>query len=107
MFIHVQLFATLWTVAHQGRLLVGIFQARILEWVATSFSRGSSQSGIEPASPALASVFFTTEPLFPYPQLRSILNTLIFLCIIIYAQHKDIQFLLISKLINHIQFILI
>ena len=29
----------------------GIFQARILEWVAISFSRGSSQPGIEPSLP--------------------------------------------------------
>ena len=29
---HVQLFATLWTVAH------GIFQGRVLEWVAIPFS---------------------------------------------------------------------
>ena len=35
-------------------------QARILEWVASSFSRG--KPGIEPSSPALASGFFTTEP---------------------------------------------
>ena len=33
----------------------GVSQARILEWVATSFSRGS------PLSPALAGGFFTTE----------------------------------------------
>ena len=31
----------------------GIVQARILEWVAVPFSRGSSQPGIEPRSPAL------------------------------------------------------
>ena len=31
----------------------GILQARILEWVAVSFSRGSSQPGIEPRSPTL------------------------------------------------------
>ena len=31
----------------------GIFQARILEWVAISISRGSSQPKIEPRSPAL------------------------------------------------------
>ena len=41
----------------------GIFQARILEWVATSYSRGSSlprgQTHI-PVSPALADGFFTT-----------------------------------------------
>ena len=31
----------------------GILQARVLEWVAFLFSRGSSQSGIEPRSFAL------------------------------------------------------
>jgi len=30
----------------------GILQARVLEWVAISFSRGSSRLGIEPRSPA-------------------------------------------------------
>ena len=38
-----QLFATLWTGAHQVPLVHGILQARILEWVAISFSSGSSQ----------------------------------------------------------------
>ena len=33
-FGHVQLLATLWTVAHQAPLSMGILQARILEWVA-------------------------------------------------------------------------
>ena len=43
-FSHVQLFATLWTVAHQPPLSVhGIVQARILEWVAVPSSRGSSR----------------------------------------------------------------
>ena len=32
-----------WTVAHQAPLSMGILQARILEWVAISFSKGSSQ----------------------------------------------------------------
>ena len=32
-----------WTVAHQAPLSMGIIQARILEWVAIPFSRGSSQ----------------------------------------------------------------
>ena len=43
----------------------GIFQERILEWVAISYSRKSSQPRIKPASPgspALAGGFFTTEP---------------------------------------------
>ena len=38
----VQLFATPWTVALPGSSVRGIFQARILEWVAISFSRRSS-----------------------------------------------------------------
>ena len=38
----------------------GIFQARILQWVAISFSRGFPDPGIEPVSPALAGGF--TEP---------------------------------------------
>ena len=40
----------------------GIFQARIQEWVAISYSRGSFQTRIEPASLALAGGFFTTVP---------------------------------------------
>ena len=44
----VQLFATPWTVTYQappsmGFSLHGILQARILEWVAISFSRGSTR----------------------------------------------------------------
>ena len=41
----VQLFATPWTVAHQAPLSMRLFQARILERVAISFSRGSSLLG--------------------------------------------------------------
>ena len=40
----------------------GIFQARILQWIAYSFSRDLPNPGIEPASPALTGGFFTTEP---------------------------------------------
>ena len=41
----------------------GISQARILEWLAISFSRGSSQPGIESMSPALIGrQIFTTVP---------------------------------------------
>ena len=39
----------------------GIFQARVLEWVAISFSRASSQPGIEPRSPALQADSLPTE----------------------------------------------
>ena len=44
MLSHVQLFATPWTVAFQSPLSMGILQARILEWVAYPFSRGSFQT---------------------------------------------------------------
>ena len=40
---HSRLFATLWTVAHQAPVY-GISQARILEWIAISSFKGSSQS---------------------------------------------------------------
>ena len=39
---HVWLFASPWTVTPQAPLSLGILQARILEWVAMSSSRGSS-----------------------------------------------------------------
>ena len=51
-----------------GSSVHGIFQAGILEWVAISSSRGSSEPressepGIEPKAPALTGGFFTTEP---------------------------------------------
>ena len=38
-----RLFATPWTVSLPGSSVHGIFQARVLQWVAISFSRGSSQ----------------------------------------------------------------
>ena len=60
----VQLFATPWTVALQALLSIGIFQARVLEWVAMPSSRGSSQPRDQTCvsmSPALAGGFFTTS----------------------------------------------
>ena len=44
-----------------GSSVHGISQAKILEWVAISFSRGSFWPRIEPASPALAGRFFTSN----------------------------------------------
>ena len=45
-----------------GSSVPGISQARILKWVAISFSGDLPDPGIEPASLALADRFFTTEP---------------------------------------------
>ena len=47
-----------------GSSVHGIFQARILEWVASSYAGGLPDPGIEPislASPALAGRLFTTS----------------------------------------------
>ena len=52
-FSHVWVFETLWTVASQAPLSMGILQTRILEWVSMSPSRGSSNPGIESRSPTL------------------------------------------------------
>ena len=56
MLSHVQLFAATWTALH------GILQARILEWVAFSFSRGSSQPRDRPRSPTLQADSLPAEP---------------------------------------------
>ena len=42
-----------------GSSVHGILKARILEGVAIPFSRGSSQPGIKPVSPATEGGFFT------------------------------------------------
>ena len=52
---HVQLFMTPWSVH-------GILQARILEWVAIPFSRGSSLPRDRTQVSRIAGRFFTTEP---------------------------------------------
>ena len=44
-----------------GSSVCGIFQARILKWVAISFSRESLDPGTELASPSMAGRFFNTE----------------------------------------------
>ena len=62
---HVQLFATLWTVAHQAPLSMGFSLAKILEWVAISSTKGSfwlrDWTYVSCIS-CIASGFFITEP---------------------------------------------
>ena len=45
-----------------GSSVRGILQSRILEWVATSFSRDLSDPGLEPRSPTLQADFLPSEP---------------------------------------------
>ena len=54
---HVWLFVTPWTIQ-----IYGILQARILEWVAVPFSRGSFQPRNQPRSPALQADSLPAEP---------------------------------------------
>ena len=57
-----------------GSSVHGILQARILEWVAISFSKDLPDLGVEPMSPALAGSLFTSEsPEKPYkpPQMNA------------------------------------
>ena len=64
-FSHVRLFVTLWTVACQVCLSMGILQARILERVAMPSSRGiflTQELNLHLLmSPAMAGGFFTTS----------------------------------------------
>ena len=53
---------TQWTAAHQASLSMGFPQARILEWVAIAFSRGSSWPMDWTYVFGIAGGFFTTEP---------------------------------------------
>ena len=45
-----------------GSSVHGILQARILDWAAICFSRGSSNQGIKPGSPILQANSFPSEP---------------------------------------------
>ena len=55
---HVQLLVTPCTKSAPGLSVHGVFQARILEWVAISSSRRSSQPEVRPTSPAWSGRFF-------------------------------------------------
>ena len=59
----VRLFETLWTVARQAPLSMGILQAKILEWIALPCSRDLPIPGIEPRIPAWQVDSLPFEPL--------------------------------------------
>ena len=74
----------------------GIFQARILEWVAISSSRDLPDPGIEstsPVSPALAGRFFTTES-WGKP---GMLYSLLVICPILPLQWENGEYILIGS----------
>ena len=68
----VRLFVTLWTVAYQAPLSMGILQARILGWVAIPPPRNLPNPGTEHRSPALQTDTLLSEPIHLKPlQTRS------------------------------------
>ena len=70
-------FATPWTVAHQAPLLMGFPRQEYWSGLPFPSPRDLPDPGIEPASPALAGGFFTTEPPGKpfYPSSHLIVNT--------------------------------
>ena len=76
MLSHVWLFVIRWTAAQPGSSAHGISQARILEWVAISSSRGSSQPRDRTRifrDSCIAGRFFTAKP-SGKPQYSSLRN---------------------------------
>ena len=57
-----QLFVTLWTVAHQAPLSMWFSMQKYWSELPIPFSGDLPDPGIEPKSPALAGGFFTAEP---------------------------------------------
>ena len=64
-FSHIQLFATLWTIALQAPLSMRFSKARILEWVAMPFSGDLPDPGTEPIS--LCLLYWQAGSLPPVP----------------------------------------
>ena len=64
-FSHVQLFITIWTVAHQAPLSMGFSwqEPTLLEQVAMPSSRDLPNSGMEPTSPASPTLQANSLPL--------------------------------------------
>ena len=59
---HIQLFAATWTVAHQAPLSISFSRQEYCSGLPFPPPGDLPDPGIEPASPALAGGFFTTEP---------------------------------------------
>ena len=61
LFSHAQLFVTSWTAAHQIPMSMEILQARILEWVAIPYSKGTSYPKDRTQVSHIAGIFFTIQ----------------------------------------------
>ena len=65
---------TPWTVAYPGSSIHGIFQARVLEWVAVSSPGDLPNPGIKPGSPALQADALLAELLGEPPNMVRLLS---------------------------------
>ena len=73
----IQLFAAPWTVAHQAPLSMSFSRQEYCSGLPFPPPRDLPDPGIEPASPALAGGFFTTEPPGKPPQeLKNVSNVI-------------------------------
>ena len=97
--------ATPWTVAHQAPLLMEILQARILEWVAVPFSKGSSwprdQTPVSHIAGRLFAIWATREA----PKHSIILAYYYYYCFwynMIFTM-MTIQLLMILKVLVHLR----
>ena len=71
-----------------GSSVPGILQARILEWVAISFSGGLPDSGIKPGSPALWADSLPSEP----PG-----KLCVCVCVCVYSKVKSVSHSVVSE----------
>ena len=102
-FSPVQLCATPMDCSSPGSSVCGVLQARILEWIAMPFSRGSSRPdpGVKPeslTSPELAGRFFTTGATWEALMMSAV--THLILIILIFCMCK---FAYLLKLICNLQ----
>jgi len=70
----IQLFVTPWMVTHQTPLSMGFFQARTLEWIAISFSRGSSWPRDRTLVPCISRQIITEPPEKPHVYVCNMYN---------------------------------
>ena len=92
--------------SHQALLSKAFSQARILEWVAISFSRGSSWPRDQTCISWIAGRFFTTESLGK-PQSTStesesafFLSAVYFICVCVYLYSKIYLFIWLYRLLG-------
>ena len=81
------LFVTPWTVVHQVPRSVGSYRQEYWSGLPCPFPGDLSDSGIEPASPALAGGFFTTSAIWEAHMVYVCMH--VYMCVYTYIHRKD------------------